>query len=205
MHKKTFPLLAIFIFLVSTFIPYTPAFSAGIRFEGQQSHTQGTPQRLGGPKPGTTTAAAPISNLQKEAANLRARYRSQKAQNIKPNEESRYGVIAAFFDSDSLTKPRFIEGLNTLTATKGIKTALFLSKENTATPLEDTPLQQLEAIAELNLPFMRPDSGGRIARSYGITKFPTLLYETPNHEVIRFEKPASLDYVLRRIAKERGY
>lgn len=144
-------------------------------------------------------------DLLKMAEEFRARYRQdkQKMYGDKPAENAyRYGFVLAFFDTQSLLDPTLGKQLGELEKLDGIQFKLLKSKDNVTKTYKDYTQDELKRMAEIELPMARDDLNGRIAGNYKVDKFPSVLYETPSGEVVRFHVPNTMDSVFRRIRLE---
>lgn len=187
------------IFVAMLLVP-TVVYGAGIRFGAPApSLKPGQEQRIGG----RPSAAQAGEELLDEAQKLRARYRQKKSEREGTAHEHQYGYIVAFFDTKSLLNPLLVDGLNRLEEMEGIKFLLFKSANTIDRPLEARPQGELKRLSKLEAPFARDDSGGVIADQYQVTKFPTVLYETPSHDVVKFYVPITLEKVFTRIGLEK--
>lgn len=212
---KTNPINKLFkatVFLAIAFVLVPQAHAQGIRFGGDddQGSLRSQPrmeeeqnnqsQRLGG-TPSKADEAG--QDLLIEAQKMRARYRQKKAEASGTAGEHRYGFIVAFFDSESLLDPTLVKGLNRLESMDGIKFALFNSQNKLDRPITERSQAELRRLEGLEPPMARDDTGGHIAKQYNVTKFPTILYETPDHDVIPFYVPNTLEKVFTRIGYEQ--
>lgn len=204
---KRFSKTLVFGLIATMAIP--AAHAQGIRFGGDDEQSglrQSQPQREqsepNSPMPEISQREqAEISGrgLLREAEKLRARFRQGQSEAAGTSDEHRYGFVVAFMDTQSLMNPRYIKQLNALENMDGIKFLLFQSEYNEMPNLSDTEIKRLENMEPL---MARDDRGGKIANDYNVTKFPTILYETPNHDVIPFYVPSTLDRVFARINAE---
>lgn len=209
--SKLIPLLILAMMVVLI----TPqAHAQGIRFGGEDTHgglrqsegrsQQGGAQRDSGQTQGQRLGgqSAPKKdgwNVVQEAEKLKARYRDKLAERSGTAHEHRYGFVVAFMDTASLMEPVMIKGLKRLESMDGIKFLLFNSK-NTAMPhMSRSKMKRLE---KLDPPMARDDTGGQVAGQYNVDKFPTVLYETPEHDVLTFYVPNTLEKVFTRINRE---
>ncbi len=140
------------------------------------------------------------------AAGLRAKYREKREAEdrkaVNPNSY-RLGFVVAFFDSESLVNPVLIKGLDKLDNMNGIKFKLFRSKENLTKKITDFSESEIKKLENLEIPMARTDTGGKVAKNYKVTKFPTILYETPSGKVVKFYTPTTMENVFRQIKKEK--
>ena len=154
------------------------------------------------------TGGAPMTNKQardaragrallQEANKLKARFRQSQSEAAGTARAHRYGFVVAFMDTKSLMKPSFIKGLKKLNNTDGIKFLVFQS-DHSVDNLDRSQAKKLEDVEPV---MARDDRGGKIAKQYGVEKFPTVLYERPNHEVTKIHTPHSLNAVFRHIRK----
>jgi len=144
-------------------------------------------------------------DLLKMAEEFRAKYRKEKAQMFgeqPASAEYRYGFVVAFFDTKSLVDPAFLEQLERLDTMDGLQFQLVKSLDNVKRNYKDFTPAELERLAKYNMPMARDDLQGTMAKNYKVDKFPTVLYETPSGEVVRFYIPTTMEAVFRRINKE---
>lgn len=149
-------------------------------------------------------AAQAQRKMLNEAKNLRARFRQQNPVEPDTSHTHRYGFVVAFMDSPSLMDPAYIKGLKRLKKVRGIEFLVFQSDHSLD---KEFTLEQTKALAkkleDVDPIMARDDSGGRIAKQYGVTKFPTILYERPNHQVEKLHVPHSLNKIFRLIRAEK--
>lgn len=208
---KLISMMAIMLFATPS------AWGAGIRFGGDDAQgglnpvqpNQGAQpeqsqrdqsQRLGGERPSPAQSGRDVLM---EAEKLKARYRQKQSEAAGTANEHRYGFVVAFFDSESLLDPMLVKELNQLKAMDGVKFALFNSANKLKTPITERGAAELRRLENLDPPMARDDTGGHIAKQYNVSKFPTILYETPNHDVVRFYVPNTLGKVFNRIEAEK--
>ena len=174
------------------------------------------PQQVEEPAAGGIRQAAPVEtntqkpkyqqgDLLKMAEDFRMRYRKdkQKMYGEQPAEsEYRYGFVLAFFDTQSLLDPTLGKQLGELEKMDGIQFKLLKSKDNVTKSYKDYTQEELKKMAEIELPMARDDTNGRIASNYKVDKFPSVLYEIPSGEVVRFHVPNTMESVFRRIRQE---
>lgn len=206
----------IYILLGGVFLLATPQAQAqGIRFGGQDTQgSLGAPSGEAGPParqenqlesqlPGRDPAHEVGRDVLQEAEKLRARYRQQQEEAAGTAHEHRYGFVAAFFDSESLMDPGLVEDLKQLEQMEGLKFALFHSSLSLDKPISQRSQREMKKLENLDPPMARDDTGGHIAKQYNVTRFPTILYETPDHDVIPFYVPNTLEKVFSRINIEK--
>lgn len=189
------------------------AWAAGIRFGG--SDDQGSLRGSGVVQPqetqpqqeqsigGRQSADEAGRDVLREAEKLRARYRQRQSEEAGTAGEHRYGFVVAFVDSESLLDPMMVKGLNRLENMDGVKFLLFNSQNKLKTPITKRSASELRRLENLDTPMARDDTGGHIAKQYNVTKFPTILYETPDHDVVTFYVPNTLSKVFNRIEIEK--
>ena len=212
--------------VAGSLLSVTPVF-AGITIGGQEAPTatQERPAKSRNVKPRSEEAAPTVGGIRqaepsntapeqpkyqqgdllKMAEEFRARYRQDKQQMFgeqPPENEYRYGFVVAFFDTKSLVDPTLGKQLGELEKIDGIQFKLLKSKDNLNKSYKDYTREELERLAKIELPMARDDLSGRIASNYKVDKFPSVLYETPSGEVVRFHVPNTMESVFRRIRQE---
>lgn len=214
------PLYGWLVAAASLFLLATPAV-AGIRIGGQeapsttaqpfQKQAEEAPPPIGGIRqsaPPPANAAQPTfqqGDLLKMAEEFRAKYRQEKAQMFgeqPASAEYRYGFVVAFFDTKSLLDTTLLEQLERLDTMDGLQFQLVKSLDNITKTHKDFTPAELERLSKYNMPMARDDLQGKMAKNYKVDKFPTVLYETPSGDVVRFHVPTTMEAVFRRISKE---
>ena len=135
--------------------------------------------------------------LIEEANKLKARFRQDQSEAAGTAHEHRYGFVVAFMDTTSLLKRSFVKDLKRLKNVDGIKFLLFQSEHS----VENWSLNKAKKLEGVDPIMARDDRGGKVAKQYGVKKFPTVLYELPNHEVAKIYVPHSLNAVFQHIRK----
>lgn len=210
-----------FVLVVGTVVSASPAF-AGIRVAGEEPAEQSGSLNFGGneaaPANEGIRQAEPSKQQQavddakykkgdllKMADEFRARYERDQQQitGRKPaSNEHRYGYVAAFFDTKSLTDIALAKQIMELEKVDGIEFKLIKSHDNLNKSYKDFSKEELERLSQIELPFALDDTKGKIAANYNVKKFPTVMYQTPSGETVSFYVPNTMDAVFRRIRQE---
>lgn len=161
--------------------------------------------RQAAPPPAAEKPKYQPGDLLKMADEFRARYRKDNAtlRGMElPKSKYRYGFVVAFFDTKSLLNPTLVGQLSKLEKMDGIQFKLMKSQNNVNKKITDFSKEEIEKLSKVEMPLARDDTNGQIAANYKVTKFPTVLYETPSGEVVKFFVPNTMESVFQRIRKE---